>query len=103
LSRVRYAQGDLVEEVHQARLLRGAGGEGEAARAGLLPLVLAEPQEGRAGGAAAAFRLQRGISARAADSVRQARIRVQQPQAFQRSGAAADRQIRAVMGGAAFA
>ena len=37
-----------------------------------------------------------------ADPVRQARIRMQQPQALQRSRAAADRQIRAVMGGAAF-
>ena len=95
-------QGDLVEEVHQARLLRRAGGEGEAARAGVVPLVLGEPQEGRAGGAAAAVRLCRRISEGAADPVRQARIRVQQPQALQRSGAAADRQVRAVMGGAAF-
>ena len=46
-----------MEEVHQARLLRRAGGEGEAARAGVLPLVLGEPQEGRAGGAAAAVGL----------------------------------------------
>ena len=102
LSRLRHAEGDLVEEVHQARLLRAAGGEGEAARAGLLPLVLGKPQEGRAGGAAVALGLRRGISARPADPVRQARIRVQQPQALQRPRAAADRQIRAVMGGAAF-
>ena len=47
----------LLEKVHQARLLRGAGREGEAARAGVVPLVLGEPQEGRAGGAAAALRL----------------------------------------------
>ena len=39
-----------MEEVHQARLLRRAGGEGEAARAGVVPLVLGKPQEGRAGG-----------------------------------------------------
>ena len=45
----------------------------------------------------------RGISARPADPVRQARIRVQQPQALQGPGAAADRQIRAVVGGPAFA
>ena len=99
LSRLRPAEGHLVEEAPQARLLRRAGREGEAARAGVLPLVLGEPQEGRAGGAAAAVRLHRGISARPADPVRQARVRVQQPQALQRSGAAADRQIRAVMGG----
>ena len=37
-----------------------------------------------------------------ADPVGQARIRMQQPQALQRPGAAADRQIRAVMGGPAF-
>ena len=80
------------------RLLRRAGREGEAARAGVVPLVLGEPQEGRAGGAPAAVRLHRGIPARAADPVRQARVRVQQPQALQRPGAAADRQIRAVMG-----
>ena len=86
----------------QARLLRGAGREGEAARAGVVPLVLREPQEGRAGGAAAAVRLHRGISARPADPVGQARIRVQFAQALQRSRTAADRQIRAVMGGRAF-
>ena len=102
LSGLRPAEGDLVEEVHQARLLRRAGREGEAARAGVVPLVLGEPQEGRAGGAAAAVRLRRGISARAADPVGQARVRVQQPQALQRPGAAADRQVRAVMGGPAF-
>ena len=38
-----------------------------------------------------------------ADPVRQARVRVQQPQALQGPGAAADRQIRAVMGRPAFA
>ncbi len=103
LSRLRPAEGDLVQEAHQARLLRGAGREGEAARAGVVPLVLGEPQEGRAGGAAAAVRLHRGISARPADAVRQARVRVQQPQALQRPGAAADRQIRAVMGRPALA
>ena len=53
-------------------------------------------------GAAAAVRLHRGISARLADPVRQARIRMQQPQALHRSGASAHRQIRAVMGGPAF-
>ena len=95
-------QGDLVEGVHPPRLLRGAGREGEAARAGVVPLVLGEPQEGRAGGAAAAVRLQRRVPARAADPVGQARVRVQQPQALQRSGAAADRQVRAVMGRPAF-
>jgi len=42
-----------------------------------------EPQERRAGSAAAAVRLHRGISARAADAVRQARVRMQQPQALQ--------------------
>ena len=102
VSRLRHAEGDFVEEVHQARLLRGAGGKRETARAGFLPLVLGEPQEGRAGGPAVALRLRQGISARLADPVRQARIRMQQPQALQRSRAAADRQIRAVMGGAAF-
>ena len=102
LRRVRHAQGDVVEEVHQARLLRRAGREGEAARAGVLPLVLREPQEGRAGGAAAAVGLRRRISQGPADPVRQARVRVQQPQALPRSGAAADRQVRAVMGGPAF-
>ena len=40
---------------------------------------------------------------RLADPVRQARIRVQQPQALQGSGAAADRQIRAVVGRPALA
>ena len=40
--------------------------------------------------------------ARAADAVRQARVRMQQPQALRRPGAAADRQIRAVMGRPAF-
>ena len=99
LSRLRPAEGDLVQEAPQARLLRRAGREGEAARAGVVPLVLGEPQEGRAGGAAAAVRLHRGIPARAADAVRQARIRVQQPQARQRSGTTADRQIRAGGGG----
>ena len=64
-------------KVPQARLFRGAGREREAARAGVVPLVLREPQEGRAGGAAAAVRLHRGISARLADPIRQARIRVQ--------------------------
>ncbi len=102
VSRLRHAEGDFVEEVHQARLLRGAGGKGKAARAGFLPLVLGESQEGRARGPAVAVRLRQGISARLADPVRQARIRMQQPQAVQRSRAAADRQIRAVMGGAAF-
>ena len=38
-----------------------------------------------------------------ADAVRQAGVRVQQPEALQGPGAAADRQIRAVMGGAALA
>ncbi len=98
LSRLRPAEGDLVQEAAQARLLRRAGREGEAARAGVVPLVLGEPQEGRAGGAAAAVGLHRGISARPADAVRQARVRVQQPQARQRSGAPADRQIRAGRG-----
>ena len=42
------------------------------------------------------------VPARPADPVGQARIRVQQPQALQGSGAAADRQVRAVVGGAAF-
>ena len=41
--------------------------------------------------------------ARPADAVRQARVRVQQPQALQGPGAAADRQIRAVVGGPALA
>ena len=40
---------------------------------------------------------------RPADPVRQARVRVQQPQALQGPGAAADRQIRAVVGGPALA
>ena len=40
---------------------------------------------------------------RPADAVRQARVRVQQPQALQGPGAAADRQIRAVVGGPALA
>ena len=102
LSRLRPAENDVVEEISQARLFRGAGREGEAARAGVVPLVLREPQEGRAGGAAAAVRLHRGIFARVADAVRQARIRVQFASALQRPGAAADRQIRAVMGGRAF-
>ncbi len=65
LSRLRHAENDVVEKVSQARLFRGAGGEGKAARAGVVPLVLREPQEGRAGGAAAAVRLYRGISERA--------------------------------------
>src|SRR5882757_9277730 len=64
LSRLRHAEGDLVEKVHQARLLRAAGGKGEAAGAGLLPLVLGKPQERRAGGAAVALRLRKGIFAR---------------------------------------
>jgi anaerobic selenocysteine-containing dehydrogenase len=81
-SRFRSAQGDLVEEIHPQRLLRGAGGKGEAARAGVVPLVLRKPQEGRAGGAAAAVRLYGGIPARPADPIRQARVRVQQPQAL---------------------
>ena len=54
------------------------------------------------GGAAAAVRLHRRISARPADAVGQARIRMQQPQTLPRPGAAADRQIPAVMGGPAF-
>ena len=99
---LRSAESHQVEGVRPQGLLRRAGREGEAARAGVVPLVLGEPQEGRAGGAAAAVRLYRGISARAADPVRQARIRVQQPQALPRSRAAADRQVRAVVGGAAF-
>ena len=102
LSRLRHAENDVVAKVPQARLFRGAGGEREAARAGVVPLVFREPQEGRAGSAAAAVRLHRGISARLADPIRQARIRVQFAQALQRSGAAADRQIRAVMGRRAF-
>ena len=102
LPRVRHAENDVVEEIPQARLFRRAGGEREAARAGVVPLVLREPQERRAGGAAAAIRLHRRIFARVADPIRQARIRVQFASAFQRSGAAADRQIRAVMGGRAF-
>ncbi len=102
LSRVRSAAAHFVEEILEARLFRRAGREGEAARAGVVPLVLREPQERRAGGAAAAVRLHRGISARLADPIRQARIRVQFAQALQRSGAAADRQIRAVMGRRAF-
>ena len=65
LSRLRHAENDVVEKIPQARLFRRAGREGEAARAGVVPLVLREPQEGRAGGAAAAVRLHRGISARA--------------------------------------
>jgi len=59
-----------------------AGREGEIARAGILPLVLREPKKGRAGGAAAAVGLCGRISQRAADPVRQARVRMQQPQAF---------------------
>ena len=102
LSRVGPAGGDLVEEVREAGLLRRAGREGEAARAGVVPLVLGRPQEGRAGGAAAAVRVQ-GIPDGPADPVRQARVRVQQPQALQGPGAAADRQVRAVMGGPALA
>ena len=65
LSRLRPAEGDLVQEAAEARLLRRAGREGEAARAGVVPLVLGEPQEGRAGGAAAAVGLHRGIPAAA--------------------------------------
>ena len=57
-------EGDLVQEAPEARLLRRAGREGEAARAGVVPLVLGRPQEGRAGGAAAAVGLQ-GVSAAA--------------------------------------
>ena len=102
LSRLRPEEGDLVQEAPEARLLRRAGREGEAPRAGVVPLVLRGPQEGRAGGAAAAVGLQ-GISQRLADPVRQARVRVQQPQALQGPGAAADRQIRAVVGGPALA
>ena len=45
----------------------------------------------------------RGIPEGLADPVRQARVRVQQPQALQGPGAAADRQIRAVVGGPALA
>ena len=52
------------KKLAQARLLRRAGREGEAPRAGVVPLVLGRPQEGRAGGAAAAVGLQ-GISAAA--------------------------------------
>ena len=100
--RLRPAQAHLVEGFHPQGLLRRAVREGEAARAGVVPLVLGEPQEGRAGSAAAAVRLCEGIPARPADPVRQTRIRVQQPEALPRSGAAADREIRAVLGGAAF-
>ncbi len=92
----------IVEGIHPQGLLRRAGGEGKAARAGFVPLVLGEPQEGRARAAAAAVGLCRRIPQGAADPVGQARIRMQQPQALQGPGAAADRQIRAVMGGAAF-
>ena len=55
--RLRPAQGDLVEGVPPQGLLRGAGREGEAARAGVVPLVLGEPQEGCAGRPSAAVRL----------------------------------------------
>src|SRR5262249_31199792 len=102
LPRLRPVEGNFVAKVPAQGLLRGAGRKGEAARPGVIPLVLGEPQEGRAGSATAAVRLYRGISARAADAVGQARIRVQQPQAFPRSRTAADRQVRAVMGRAAF-
>ena len=103
LPRLRPAEGDLVEEVHQARLLRRAGGEGEAARAGVLPLVLGEPQEGRAGGAAAAVRLYRGISAAGLQTQSgKLEFECNSLKRFNDPGAAADRQIRAVMGGAAF-
>ena len=42
LSGFRPAEGDLVEEAAQEGLLRRAGREGEAARAGVVPLVLRE-------------------------------------------------------------
>ncbi len=69
------------------------GREGEAAGAGLLPLVLGEPQEGRSGGTASAVRLLGRIPAWAADAIGQARIRVQQPEAFPGPGTAADREV----------
>src|SRR5260370_5859373 len=95
---LRPAQAYILEGVHSPGLLRGAGREGETARAGLLPLVLGEPQERRSRGSPVAIRLCAAIPARTADTIRQARIRVQQPQAFQRSRTAADREIRTVKG-----
>src|SRR6266700_7414156 len=42
LSRIRSAQGDLVQEAPEARLLRDTCREGKTARAGVVPLVLGE-------------------------------------------------------------
>src|SRR5258708_35708997 len=91
-----------MEGFHPPRLFRRAGGEGKAARPRLLPLVLGEPQEGRSGTAAPALGLSRRVSQGAADPVRQARVRLQQPEALQGSGATADRQDRDLLGRPAF-
>ena len=86
---LRPAQGDLLEEVHQARLLRRAVREG----------ALCARRYRSAGSGKTARRTCRSrircrpttpwSSSRIADPIRQARIRMQQPQAFPRSGAAA--------------
>src|SRR5262245_50477214 len=52
LSRFRHAESDVVAKVREARVLRGASREREAARAGILPLVLAGSEDSRARGAA---------------------------------------------------
>src|SRR6516165_3117441 len=78
LPRLGFAEIYLVEEILKTRLFR------------------------RAGSPAAAVRLHRRIPAWIADPIRQARIRMQFAQAFQRSGTTADRQIRAVVEGRAF-
>src|SRR6516225_4200431 len=83
LSRLRPVEIYVLEEILKTWLFRRACGKGEVARAGIVPLVLRKPQEGRAGSATATVRLQRRIPARAANPVRQARIRMQFAQALQ--------------------
>src|SRR5262249_4923748 len=73
-SRLRPAEIYLVEEVLKARLFRCAGGKGEAARTGIVPLALRKPQERRTGSATPAVGLYRRIPPRTADPIRQTRI-----------------------------
>src|SRR5690349_16221178 len=87
LSRIRFTETYLLEKILKARLFRGAGGKGKTARSSVVPLVLREPQEGRTRSATAAVRLYRRISTRAADPIRQARVRMQFAQTLQRSRA----------------
>ena len=94
---------DLLEEVPEEGLLRGAGAAGGTARPGLVPLVRRGPREGHARADARCRAIIRRVPQGPADPVRQDRVRIFQPEALRsrRSRAPAAVQVRARLGGAA--